>query len=595
MPEPVTLALIGLGLWGLLRSQQNLGEAGAPLTALGAAVAVTPAAATADNQSISAATPPDALATNTSVAAAQTGGSLATAATAAPVASDLEVALDAETVMLLRAYVALNPTDFQMYLDRFAGRVVLRNDLMLERLTSPPDVETDPEPTPQMVASMGFAAYRVAQAVNGVAVGRSVDIFGVAASAAGQIPGVNQDLVTGLQAAALSYRAISGIGDVMALAAANNVSITDLTALTSLSGAGVYPGLSALPLGGVLMAVGLVVDIAFTIIGDKPDLQKAVDVALDVASLAVLFIPVIGIVIAIVIQLVKFIIDLFGEDLFGGGMTHAQREVLETARYGSNLNPMFPQLANCYTPRELFRTIIQWGSGYCGGVHVVAMSVNLVLRAGDTLQVGGEPYTVPADTLLGPGNQPGCYWLANTPFARITNDEQAIAFGRFATKNGIFAMAQAGISDWRKEQFNDPTEQLIMARAAPMVPFLDTYHLSLDQIDSIALEYRAQPHLNELAQAFGWDGWQAMLGELLASEWLTFSLTRTQGTLADFARQLGYPSMYALRAGVFAPYESYWSRLQAAAVRAYGNAIDAQRVLVEAYMNAMAASSSGGP
>lgn len=569
MPEPIILVIGGVALYKWVKGKQAPAS-DSPL------LAVVPAAATAQNRALNTMSP-DALATNTSVTN-QGVAPLATGEMALAVPSDLVAALDNQTALAMRAYASLNPPDFQAFLAKYADRLVLRNDFYFEALTNPP--EAGYELTPAMIAGLGTASYKVAQALNGVYVGRSVDLFGVTASVAGQIPSINPDLVSGLQAAAMSYRAITSMSQVFAIAAANNVAITELMSFsaTALTAAGAYPGLAALPLSGVLMAVGLVVDIGFTIIGDKPDLQKAVDVALDVASLAVLFIPVIGVVIAIVIQLVKFIIDLFGEDLFGGGMSHEQREVLETARYGSNINPMFPELAASYTPRELFKAIIGWGSGYCGGYHVVAMGVNLKLKAGDTLMVGGQLYTVPPNPaieayygdgtsmLLGPGNQPGCYWLANTPFANITNDEQAWAFGAYASVNGVVAMAQAGIADWRKEQFNTPTEQLIAARTTPMREFLVKYKLTLDQVDQIALEYRAQPHLNELALAFGWATWQEMFAAVVADEWQAFLWSTTTGTLSDFSRNLGYASIYAFRAAALSSYETAWARVQKARV-----------------------------
>lgn len=561
MPEPITIVLVGAAIYAWMKQPANT-------VVTPAALAAAPSASTAALQPISVAgagTGPAApLATPTSAAnigMAPINSVMVASVVLDParvVPSDLVAALDTESALAMRAYVALNPADFQAFLDRYADRLQLRNDLYLEAIQNPP--EPGYELTPAMIAGLGNASYKVAMALNGVYVGRSVDVFGVGASVAGQIPGINPDLVSGLQAAAMSYRAITSMTQVLSIASTNGVSVLNFSAMTA---AGAYPGLANLAtfsqaLGPVLMAVGLVVDIGFTIIGDKPDLQKAVDIALDVASLAVLFIPVIGVVIAIVIQLVKFIIDLFGDELFGGGMTHAQREVLETARYGANLGPMFPQLADAYTPRELWSRIIEWGSGYCGGVQVVAMGINLILRAGDTMRVGGQPYTVPADTLLGFGRQP-CYWLATTPFATMTDDEQAWALAVYAPVNGILAGAQAGIADWRKEQFNDPTERLIMARATPMRDFIVKYRMSLDQIDQIALEHRAQPHLIALAAAFGWSTWQMLFASVVAPEWDTFTRTITHGSLADFARINGYPTMYAFRAAALAPFEEAWN------------------------------------
>lgn len=582
MPEPATLIIGGLALYAILKQGQ------APLAALpaanqDAALSAGDPAGVLSTQVPLTRTPSGAMTTNGSIIAAEHGISLGQVMLAPPIASDgvavpsdLVAALDAHTALMFRAYAALNPRDFESFLARYADRLVLRNDLMIELLTDPPAQGF--EVTPGMLVGMGNAAYKVVQAINGVAVGKSVDLFGVASSAAGAIPGLNTDFVASLQGMAMGYRAINSLNQVMTLASTKGVSVMNFSGMVAV---GAYPGLAALPLTGVLMAVGLVVDIAFTIIGDKPDLQKAIDVALDVASLAVLFIPVIGVVIAIIIQLVKFIIDMFGSELFGGGMSHEQREMLEAARYGENLNPMFPQLANCYTPRELFRTIIAWGSGYCGGTHVVAMGVSLILKPGDHLRIGGQSYTVPTDLLLsfgdnetagGGAGRPGeenppytgrCSWLQGSPFAAMSNDEQAIALGVYASVNGVIASAAVGIAEWRKDQFTTPTENLIMARTQPMREFIVTHRLSLDQIDQIALEYRAQPHLNALSLAFGWPTWQEFFASIVDDEWHTFNLTVSEGSLSDFARRNGHPTMYAFRAAALAPWEQPYTRLHA--------------------------------
>ena len=598
MPEPVTLVVGGLALYAYLK-----GRASVP-----ALDPAAPASSTGSNQPISgdaSGTGPGApLETFGSAVAAEIGAPLtvvnqhpdevgaiiAEADQTAP--PDLVGALDNDTAMLMRAYAALNPDDFAAFLDRYSDRIALRNDMILEYIADPPEAGFELSPT--MLMGLGNASYKVIQALNGVSVGRSVDIFGVGASVAGSLPGINEDFVSSLQAAAMGYRAITSMAQVMTIAAANQVGVTTLMSwgTSSLSAIGAYPGLAALPMAGVLMAVGLVVDIGFTILGNKPDLQKAIDVALNVASLAVLFIPVIGVVIAIVIQLVKFIIDLFGEDLFGGGMSKEQREALEAARYGENLNPMFKELADAYTPRELWRTIVAWGSGYCGGRHVVAMSVNLVLHAGDTFLVGGQPYTVPPELDgmpfgFGDNDQPGgCYWIRSmpAPFPSITNDEQAWMLGALASVNGIVAGAQVGVSEYLHVQFEDPTQRVIAARATPMREFLVKHRLTLDQVDQIALEYRAQPRLNALAAAFGWPTWQEFFAWVVEEEWEIFNDTITHGTLTDFARAAGFPTMYAYRAAALASYEAFYTRAEQAGARLYQNALDAQRAKLEADM-----------
>ena len=594
MPEPVTLIVGGVALYAWLKGKQ-------PPTPQ--QLAAAPAASTANNSPIALAsgtgqTGP--LATTTSVV---NGVPLAQADQAASIPSDLVAALDNDSALMFRAYVALNPQDFATFLDRYAANIQLHNDLYFQALTDPPTGGY--QVTPGMVAAMGSAAYKVAQALNGVAVGKYGDLFGAAASAAGAIPGVSPQLVQSLQGLMLGYRAftsgVEAMNTIGALALANGVSAVDITA--SLFGVGetaLTSGIAApiASLSGVLMAVGLVVDIGMTIAGDAPDVQKAIDVALDVASLVVLFIPVIGWVIAIVIQLVKFIIDLFGSDLFGGGLSHEQREVLETARYGENINPMYGELAGAYTPRELYRTIVQWGSGYCGGRHVVAMSIVLNLAPGDTLTVGGQPYTVTDYMTLGfaDNEQPGgCYWLKGTPFERITNDEQAWALAAYGSTNGVSAMAQAGIADWRKTQFNDPAKNIIMARCTPMKNFLD-HNVSLDQIDQVAMEYRAQPHLTALAKAYGFGTWQELFALVVAREWEVFNWTVSHGSLHDFAVQNGYPTMYAFRAAALATYEDAWSVVNQAQAWATAEAAAIAQVQADAAAQAaFQAASAGAP
>jgi len=488
----------------------------------------------------------------------------------------LALVLDDSTAMMMRAYVALNPDDFQVFLNRYADRVQLREDLFFQAITNPPAGGF--QPTPGMIASLGPAAYKVVQGLNGVAAGNTGDLFGVASTVAGKIPGLNPDFVHALQGLTLGYRAFSAglqLSQISTIAAANGVSVKNVTGVMLQTGgqveslgmgaaAGSLAGAPIASFAGVLMAAGLCVDIAFTIIGNAPDLQKAIDVALDVASLVCLFIPVVGWVIAIVIQLVKFLIDLFAEDLFyPKGHAAKQRELLESARYGESLSRMFPMIAEAYTPRELFAHIVQWGSGYCGGVMEIAMMVALNLKAGDQLMVGGHLYTVPADTSITLGdNAAGCYWFRGGPFETITNDEQAWALGRYASDNGVVARAQVGISEAMKVQYEVPTQQLIEARAAPFKTFA-LHGVSLDQVDQIAAEYRAQPPLNALSEFFGYPHWQDMLGELLTPEWRAWSAVVTHGTLTDFARANGQPTMYALRAAALAPWQALRDRVQA--------------------------------
>src|SRR5437016_1671914 len=251
MPEPVTLIIGGVALWRFLQRSQPKGPVGATAPLSTAAAGTGPDAPLA---------PPTAIVNDVALSAA------ADPARHVMPIPDLAAALDDDTAMQMRAYAALHPDDFQVFLDRYADRLVLRQDLYLEALTDPPQAGF--QLTPQMGVSLGGAAYKVAQAINGVAAGRSVDVFGVAASVAGRIPGVNQDLVSSLQGLALGYRAFTAgvqVADVAAIAATNGASIIDVTGsmieeAQALGTAGsATPALAQMPIqswGGVLMAAG---------------------------------------------------------------------------------------------------------------------------------------------------------------------------------------------------------------------------------------------------------------------------------------------------------------------------------------------------
>lgn len=563
MPEPVTIIVLGAAAyawWKKKSTTPSTPAPGDPPVALVPTASASAAGASGQPLSTGASgTGPDApLATTTGVVNAVPITDIMTPEVQPQIVPlpPLAAVLDDDTAMKMRAYAAIDPSGFRIFLDRYADRFQLRADYIIEMINDPP--QAGYQPTAGMIASMGIAAYRVVQAMNGVAAGKNVDVFGVASSVAGVIPGVNQDFVTALQGLTLGYRAYTITTDVVqSIALANGVGVMDLTGamVTGAISTGVMP---ITTFSGALMAVGLCVDIAFTIIGNEPDLQKAIDVALDVASLVCLFIPVIGWVVAIVIQLVKFIIDCFGEDLFGGGLSKWEKEKIEAAHYGELLSPMFPVIAHAFSPREIFSAIVQWGSGYCGGKNMVAMMIQLNLHPGDEIMVGGAPMTIHEETEITIGSQP-CYWFRGSIFENITNDEQAWALAKYGSVNGVTAHAQVGVRESLKPQFERPTEDLIKARCSPMKKFVD-HGVTLDGIDLIVAEYRAQPGLMAMAAYHGFAKWQEMLGHMLEPQWERWASSITHGSLHDFAQALGYPTMYALRAAIFGPYQDLFDK-----------------------------------
>src|SRR5260370_2178229 len=213
----------------------------------------------------------------------------------------------------------------------------------------------------------------------------------------------------------------------------------------SFEGVPVAAGISNLgPLLQGLGVAGLAVDIGFTIPSHKADAVKAIDAALDAAALVCLVLAETGVgaVLAIVIEAVKFLFDLFGSSSFSSA-AHAQREALETARFGQNLSPMLPLLANALTPRELLQVLIDWSTGYCGGKQIIAMITWLNLPVGTVGHVGGKDVTPSAPTGV-PLLAPCCYQYQSTAEAPLTFCGEGLTLGFHG--DTVQAEAQAGIA-----------------------------------------------------------------------------------------------------------------------------------------------------
>lgn len=300
-------------------------------------------------------------------------------------------------------------------------------------------------------------------------------------------------------------------------------------------------------LAEVMLGVGvvaLVADMVFVILGDEPNWMKAVDVAIDAASIVCLFIPTIGWIIAIVLQIIRFIFHLFG----GGGLTHAQRQILETARYAERLHPIFPQIAQAYSPRELLRVLIAWGSGYCGGTHNVAIGTGL------------HNFPGPGDEL--PFGSQDCPYHTG-PNEGITFDEQAMALATRGQTTDFWADAQVGIEANIKVQFNNQVQNTVTARCAVYAE-MAAQGLTLDQMDVVAAEFRRTDRLNRFAAIFGWDSWQAMFSMILQPAWADYVATipaNGTGSLNAFAQSLGYADAIALRDAAFSGYRTVGDRI----------------------------------
>jgi hypothetical protein len=319
-----------------------------------------------------------------------------------------------------------------------------------------------------------------------------------------------------------------------------------------------------LDLGTFLTVVGVVallVDIGFVIAGDAPNALKAVNVALDAVALVCLFVPVYGWIIAIVVELVKFIINLFWKPK----LTHAQREAIEAARYAEHLHPIFPQLVDSYSPREVLRVLIEWGSGMCGGKHDVAIITGLhnTPAAGFDLYFGDGAATWA-------GGACGAYYGPNGMAGTLDFDAQAMALATRGQTEDFFALAQAGIVEDKKATINAKVFNLVTTRCEPFAQ-MAARGLTLDQMDGVAAEYRRTEGLNKFSAIFGFDKWQDMFARTLQPYWTVYIAAHpTEGSLDDFAQTLGYENAIALREAVFAPYRALAERIQALETRLGG-------------------------
>lgn len=291
----------------------------------------------------------------------------------------------------------------------------------------------------------------------------------------------------------------------------------------------------------VLGVVGVLVDIGFTIAGDQPTALKAINVALDVAILVFMFIPGIGQVIAVVLAIVKALLGLFGSSLFGGGESHAVREMREVQRTLEQASGLARELGQALSPRELVRTLWRWQTGYCGGVTPLAIMASLTDPEGGYLLVAKNPcYQNQASAGL-----PGHYreWADSNA---TTLDDQAIALLKYG-QTDLTVSIQAGVSP---SYLSGPDWTLadgVKKKAAAWYEMMTTHQVTLDHLDVLAAEHRKQPRLHQIATFYGFEDWHALMGWHLQDLWTRYQVTNRQGTLLEFAQRLGYPDWIRLR------------------------------------------------
>lgn len=303
----------------------------------------------------------------------------------------------------------------------------------------------------------------------------------------------------------------------------------------------------------ILGTAGALIDIGFTIAGTMPDVQKAVNVALDAAIIVALWIPVYGWIIALVLSVVKLLVNMFG--FSSGGLTHEQREALEIQRFQEHgAHPFIIGLANQIAPREIIRYLIGWGSGYGGGVHEYAIMTYLSV---DYPLNTSMVYLGHHGGATAPGNTPNLFYVNNLatypghtryrgmdPY-QMTLDDMAWALVRYGATD-FNVTIQLGVTQSVKDLMNAQLDEIITRRIDLWGP-LASKGFSLDDMDALAAEWRKEKRLTAIAAFFGYPDWHELVGWQMQDLWTRYLVTTRHGSLQDFARKLGAPSWAALR------------------------------------------------
>ena len=314
-------------------------------------------------------------------------------------------------------------------------------------------------------------------------------------------------------------------------------------------------------LGPALQVLGVcavLIDIGFTITGDQPVAMKAINVALDVAILVCMFIPVWGWIVALVLSIVKAIIGLFA----GGGPSHAQREAEEMVWYVEHgAKPFIRLLADVRSPRELVDHMVAWTSGYCGGHNEVAIAFWLI-NADDPAQRVGIGSMHPGSDLP---NE--CYWndlgtYTNQSYYRgqnpyyMTRDDMAWALVNHGLTD-LTVRIQAGISESMRGTLDATMDEIVTKKITAWREAMLDHGLDLDDMDAIAGEQRKQPRLEKIAAYFGFESWKGLTQWHLQDYWTRYIVTHREGSLFGFAVACGYETWTELRDAVMESY-GWW-------------------------------------
>ena len=322
-------------------------------------------------------------------------------------------------------------------------------------------------------------------------------------------------------------------------------------------------------LAPALLVVGVavvLVDIAFTIMGDQSIAMKVINTAINAAIIVCMFIPVYGWIIALVLSIVKMLIGLFNKD---EKAEHAAREGRELSWYlEQGAKPFMSGLSEARSPRELFRYMVAWGSGYCGGEHEVTISSALTDPEGGRIGIGHN-------NARGVESPNGCYWNVGgryrgfTDVSQLTQDQITEAMVLYGATD-LTVTIQAGISESMKAPLNTIMDETVTRRLMVWREAMVEYGLSLDDLDMIAAEQRKQPRLYAIAKFYGHEDWRDLVQWHLQDYWTRYIVTNREGSLWGFAAALGYADWTALRDAIMESYGRWYDIIQVTERRVLG-------------------------
>jgi hypothetical protein len=370
------------------------------------------------------------------------------------------------------------------------------------------------------------------------------------------------DVASNVEALAVAENLTGGIdaGGVFAGEAGGLEAASSTVEATSMAG----DTLSLLgPALQVLGVVAILVDVYFTVTGDQSTMMKAVNLVIDAALIVCLFIPVWGWIIALVLTLVKMVLNMFMKD---GKAEKKMREAMETQWYAEHgAKPFMKGLVNVLSPREMVDYMTSWTSGYCGGVNEVAIAFTLI-NPDDPNEYVGIGSMHPGSNLP---NE--CYWnslgtyTSAKPYRGLnpyymTRDDMALALVYHGLTD-LRVIIQAGVAEEMKAPMNALMDDFVTKKLEIWRESMVENGLTLDELDMIASEQRKEPRLDAIAAYFGYPDWKMLVQWHLQDYWTRYIVTNREGSLWGFAAACGYDSWITMRDEIMESYGIWYDIL----------------------------------